>query len=124
MNVTSVKIIVGNPIDSPALNASKIERLFYVGAGGVLDVRSVTLYKGGGRRLDDGRLKLTIGAVAYVALGGAFTATGYVAYACPNGRRRCALGSKGAHGRAASPVRRARMQTTPQMPHSRAAADA
>ena len=47
-----------------------------VGPGGRLDIRAVTLFKGSGRKLDDGRLKLTIGASAYVALGGVFTATG------------------------------------------------
>lgn len=39
-------------------------------------MRAVTLYRGSGRRLDDGRLKLTIGGTVYVALGGSFTATG------------------------------------------------
>jgi len=29
MNITTPKIFVGNPIDMPALNSSKIERLFY-----------------------------------------------------------------------------------------------
>lgn len=47
-----------------------------MGPGGRLDVRAVTLYRGSGRRLDDGRLKLTIGGTAYVALGGSFTASG------------------------------------------------
>lgn len=36
----------------------------------------MTLYRGSGRKLDEGRLKLSIGATAYVALGGAFTCTG------------------------------------------------
>jgi hypothetical protein len=39
-------------------------------------VRSVSLYRGSGRKLDEGRLKLTVGGTVYVALGGAFTATG------------------------------------------------
>jgi len=39
-------------------------------------VRAVTLYRGSGRRLDEGRLKLSVGTTTYVALGGSFTATG------------------------------------------------
>jgi hypothetical protein len=77
INITSTKIIVGNPIDLPALNASnKIERLFRVYPGGRLDVRFASLYRGAGRRVDGGFLKLTIGGTVYVDLEGSFTATG------------------------------------------------
>lgn len=77
MNITTTKIFIGNPIDLPALNSTnKIERLFRVYPGGRLDVRFASLYRGSGRNLDDGRLKLTIGGTVYVDLGGSFTASG------------------------------------------------
>jgi hypothetical protein len=77
INITTTKIIVGNPIDLPVLNATnRIERLFRVYPGGRLDVRFTSLYRGAGRSLEEERLTLTVGGVAYVDLGGSFSATG------------------------------------------------
>ncbi len=79
MNITTTKILVGNPIDMPALNATnKIERLFRVYPGGRLDLRSIVCYRGAGQSLDEGRMRLTIGGHAWVDIGGSLTATGYV----------------------------------------------
>lgn len=79
MNVTAYKVLVGNPIDVPKLNATnKIERLFNVMPGGRLDIRAVCLYKGGGRSLNGGRTKLTVGGAIKVYPGGSFRGTGII----------------------------------------------
>lgn len=79
MNVTAYKVLVGNPIDIPKLNATnKIERLFNVMPGGRLDVRAVCLYKGGGRSLNGGRTKMTVGGAIKVYPGGSFRGTGVI----------------------------------------------
>lgn len=44
--------------------------------GGTLDIRFVTLYKGAGRMLLEGRMKLTVGGVAKVDFGGNFKGLG------------------------------------------------
>ena len=46
--------------------------------GGVLDIRSVSLYKGSARTLRDGNLKLATAGVARVYLGGTFRGPGEV----------------------------------------------
>ena len=97
MNVTSTKIIIGNPIDIPVLNSTnKIVRmfdgewpdaptleasirkvhvtpdffLFTVKDGGTLDLRNVELYKGSGQTVADGRVKLILGGTIRVNVGG------------------------------------------------------
>lgn len=79
MNVTAYKVLVGNPIDIPKLNATnKIERLFNIMPGGRLDVRSVSLYRGGGRTLNGGQTRLTVGGAIKVYPGGSFRGTGVI----------------------------------------------
>jgi hypothetical protein len=68
-------LILNNPAPAP-LQTPTPTHPHTVGPGGRLDVRAVTLYRGSGRKLDEGRLKLSVGSTVYVALGGAFTATG------------------------------------------------
>ena len=43
--------------------------------GGYLDIRSVQLYKGVGRKLDDGSLTLIVGATIRVLPGGMYRGT-------------------------------------------------
>jgi len=45
-------------------------------AGGYLDIRFVTLYRGGARRLNGGRMKVSVGSTALVDYGGTFIGTG------------------------------------------------
>ncbi len=79
MNVTRHKVLLGNPLELPTLNATnKIERLFNVLPGGRLDARAVSMYRGGGRTLADGRTKLTVGGAVKVYPGGVFRGTGVV----------------------------------------------
>ena len=47
-------------------------------AGGYLDLRFVTTYRGAGRRLNYNRTSVSNGATALVQAGGLFVATGYV----------------------------------------------
>ena len=82
MNITDTKIIIGNPISRPTLNATnKIQRLFDVRAGGRLDLRAVTTFRGFGWSTEDG-LRVVTGGDVRVLLGGSFTATG-VAFSEP-----------------------------------------
>ena len=45
-------------------------------AGGYLDIRFVATFRGGGRRLNNQRTALSVGATAYIEAGGTFLATG------------------------------------------------
>lgn len=80
MNVTApVKVIVGNPIELPALKPSKkAERIFNVMPGARLDLRFLCLYRGGGRSLNNGQTKLVVGGVAKVYPGGLLRGAGVV----------------------------------------------
>ena len=76
MNITDTKVIIGNPLAMPVLNATnKIERLFDVRPGGRLDLRAVTLFHGFGYNTPDA-LRIQTGTQVRVLLGGRFTATG------------------------------------------------
>ncbi len=73
------QIIIGNPIDLPALNATNhIERLFNVLPGGRLDLRAVQLYPGGGRALFNGRTRLAVGTAIKVYPGGFVRGAGVI----------------------------------------------
>jgi hypothetical protein len=48
--------------------------------GGYLDLRSVTVFKGAGRKYADGRIKLSVGSTVLVELGATFTAERSVAF--------------------------------------------
>lgn len=65
--LTPTQIFIGNPIDPPVLNTTRIERLFDVRDGGFLDVRAVQLYKGIGRRFDGGSLVIISGCTGGLA---------------------------------------------------------
>jgi len=49
--ITSRKIVIGNPLYLPLLDASGCKRLFRVAAGGFLELRFVMTYRGGGEVL-------------------------------------------------------------------------
>ena len=79
MNVTSTKILIGNPIDLPTIQAVKgVHRLFDVHAGGRLDTRFLQLMRAPATKLDDGLLIFYWANTVLVRLGGEFTATGCV----------------------------------------------
>lgn len=79
LNVTAHKVIIGNPIDLPALNATnRIERLFNVLPGGRLNLRAVQLFRGGGRSLLNGRVRLAVGTAIKVYPGGLVHGAGVI----------------------------------------------
>lgn len=80
MNITTTKIVIGNPIDLPMIKAGskQLQRLFDVYAGGRLDVRFVQLQKCNAQRLDNRLLRLHVGPTGRVFAGGTFVATGSV----------------------------------------------
>ena len=80
MNITTTKILIGNPIDLPLIKggSKQLQRLFDVYAGGRLDVRFVQLQRAGPQRLDGGVLRLFVGSTGRVFVGGTFVATGSV----------------------------------------------
>ena len=76
MIVTTRKIVLGHPIDLPYIKADKgVERVFEVMPGGSLDLRWLSVQRGGGRNNGDPNLRLLVGAVALVHLGGYVRAT-------------------------------------------------
>jgi len=79
MNVTSTKILIGNPIDLPILQPVKgVYRLFDVHAGGRLDTRFLQIIRGFPTHLDEGRLIYFYANTLLVRLGGEYTATGCI----------------------------------------------
>jgi hypothetical protein len=79
MNVTTTKILIGNPIDLPILQPVKgVHRLFDVHAGGRLDTRFLQLVRGFATRLDEGRLRYFFGNTVLLRLGASYTATGCI----------------------------------------------
>lgn len=79
MNVTSTKILIGNPIDLPTIQAVRgVHRLFDVHAGGRLDTRFLQLMRAPATKLDDGLLFFYWANTLLVRLGGEFTATGCI----------------------------------------------
>lgn len=51
--------------------------------GAVLDMRFVMMIRPGGRSLDEGRLRLIVGGMAFVRLGGTYRASGYICICLP-----------------------------------------
>lgn len=79
MNVTTIKILIGNPIDLPILKPVKgVHRLFDVHAGGRLDTRFLQLVRGFSMRLDEGRLRYFFGNTLLLRVGASYTATGCI----------------------------------------------
>lgn len=79
MNVTTVKILIGNPVDLPVLNPAKgVHRLFDVFPGGRLDTRFLQLVRGLATRLDGGRLRYFYGNTLLLRVGASYTATGCI----------------------------------------------
>ena len=79
MNVTTTKILIGNPIDLPILQPVKgVHRLFDVHAGGRLDTRFLQLVRGFATRLDEGRLRYFFGNTLLLRVGASYTATGCI----------------------------------------------
>lgn len=79
MNVTTTKILIGNPIDLPILQPVKgVHRLFDVHAGGRLDTRFLQLVRGFATRLDEGRLRYFFGNTVLLRGGADYTATGCI----------------------------------------------
>jgi len=79
MNVTTTKILIGNPIDLPILQPVKgVHRLFDVHAGGRLDTRFLQLIRGFATRLDEGRLRYFFGNTLLLRVGASYTATGCI----------------------------------------------
>jgi hypothetical protein len=85
MNITTTKIVIGNPIDLPIIKPGnkQLLRLFDVYAGGRLDVRFVQLQKCNAQRLDNRLLRLHVGPTGRVFTGGTFVATGSVFFQPP-----------------------------------------
>ena len=79
INVTTTKILIGNPIDLPILQPVKgVHRLFDVHAGGRLDTRFLQLIRGFATRLDEGRLRYFFGNTLLLRVGASYTATGCI----------------------------------------------
>ena len=79
MNVTSTKILIGNPIELPILQPVKrVNRLLDVHAGGRLDTRNLQIIRGFPTHLDEGRLIYFLANTLLDRLGGEYTATGCI----------------------------------------------
>jgi len=78
MIVSSRKIILGHPIDLPQIKSGKgVERVFDVLAGGSLDIRFVSIFRGAGREVAPD-LRVIVGGIVLVRLGGYFRGTAII----------------------------------------------
>lgn len=79
MVVTSPKIIIGHPIDLPRIQTGKtVERMFDVQAEGSLDMRFVSVVRAAGRSFNGGELRVIVGGIVLVRLGGYFRGTAVI----------------------------------------------